>query len=73
MVQLEVLIEGQWHPVIRYDCAHGYAHCDRYNRKGEQRKDELGMSYAEALTFADEDIDEHWEEYKDRFLKGEFP
>ncbi len=45
-----------WKPVIRYDCAHDYAHRDRYNLKGEQRKEELAMSYAEALTFADTDI-----------------
>ena len=73
MVQLEVRVEGRWQPVVRYDCAHGFAHRDRYNRKGEQRKDDLEMDFEQALTFADEDLDEHWAAYRDRFLKGAFP
>ena len=70
MVQLEVLIQGEWKPVIRYDCAHGYAHCDRLTLQGEQRKEELAMSYEEALTFADDDIDDQWETYWNRFVQG---
>ncbi|MBI3990279.1 MAG: hypothetical protein HY347_11765 [candidate division NC10 bacterium] len=32
MVQLEVEVEeGVWRPVLRYDCAHDFAHKDRYN------------------------------------------
>ena len=73
MVQLEVLIQGEWKPVIRYDCAHDYAHCDRFNLRGDQLKEELGMSYEEALTFADDDIDDHWETYRNRFLQGGYP
>jgi hypothetical protein len=33
-------------------------------------KEDLGMSYEEALTFADDDIDDHGEIYRDHFLKG---
>lgn len=73
MVQLEILAHGVWTPVIRYDCAHGYAHCDRFNLHGEQLKEALDMQYEEALTFADDAIDEHWESYRDRFLQGRFP
>jgi len=73
MVQLEVLVGGEWKPAVRYDCAHGYAHRDRYNLKGEQRKETLPMSFEEALTYADEDLDEHWAIYRERFLRGEFP
>lgn len=39
----------------------------------KQRKEDLQMSYAEALSFADDDLDDHWEEYRERFLRGEFP
>jgi hypothetical protein len=39
----------------------------------EQLKEELEMSYEEALTFGDDDIDDHWETYRDRFLQGEYP
>ena len=73
MVQLEVLIRGEWKPVIRYDCSHRYAHCDRFNLRGEQLKEELEMSYEEALTFGDDDIDDHWETYRNRFLQGGYP
>jgi hypothetical protein len=27
----------------------------------------------DALTFADEDIDDNWQIYRERFLRGEFP
>lgn len=73
MVQFEVLVQGEWKPVVRYDCAHGYAHRDRFNLKGEQGKEDLKMSYADALTFADDDIDNQWETYQENFLKGGFP
>ncbi len=70
MVQLEVKVGGQWKPVIRYDCAHHFSHRDRFNWKGEQVKEVLNLPYAEALTLADEDIDDRWETYKFEFLKG---
>jgi len=73
MVQLEILIEGEWKPVIRYDCAHGYARCDRFNLRGEQLKEDLRLPYEEALTFADDDIDNQWETYRNRFLQGGYP
>ncbi len=34
MVQLEVKIGDEWREVVRYDCAHEYAHKDCYNIKG---------------------------------------
>ena len=73
VVQLEVSIEGMWTPVVRYDNVHGFCHIDIYRRNGESRKEELAMSFADVLTLADEDILLHWEEYRNRFLKGEWP
>ena len=73
VVQLEVKVGGLWKPVIRYDCAHDFAHSDRYNIRGETFKEELYLSYDECLTLADEDINFNWELYADRFLRGEFP
>ncbi len=72
-VQLEVFIEGKWHPVIRYDCAHGYAHVDRYNIHGETSKEEISLAFAEALTAAEEDLEQNWKAYRERFLEGRFP
>ncbi|MCJ7785578.1 MAG: hypothetical protein MUP41_16730 [Desulfobacterales bacterium] len=73
MVQLEVKVEGVWKEVIRYDCAHAYAHRDTYNLLGKQEKENLHLRFEDALNLADDDIDDNWETYIDRFLRGEFP
>jgi hypothetical protein len=74
MVQLEVQVEeGEWKPVIRYDCAHSFAHRDRYNLKQEQIKEVMTLSYQESLDFADKDINDNWDIYQERFLRGDFP
>ena len=70
-VQLEVFVDGVWRPAIRYDSAHGFAHCDRYFLDGRSTKTELQIDFDQALTFADEDIKENWRNYRDRFLRGE--
>ena len=73
MVQLEVKYKGIWREVVRYDCAHGYVHRDSYNLRNERRKEELYLTFEDAITLADDDIDENWEIYKDTFLKGNIP
>jgi hypothetical protein len=74
MVQLEIEIgEGVWRPVLPYDCAHDFAHRDRYNIHGEQEKEELSLSYADALNLADKDINDNWAIYKERFSRGVYP
>jgi len=70
-VQLEIFVNGQWRPAVRYDSAHGFAHRDRYFLDGRSTKTDLRLDFNEALTFADEDIKENWEDYRDRFLRGE--
>lgn len=70
-VQLETLIENEWHPVVRYDTAHGFAHRDLLNRKGEVTKTPVFIhDYNDALTFAESDLKANWEIYKERFLRG---
>jgi len=71
VVQLEVKIGGTWKEVVRYDCAHDYAHKDLYNNEGKRSKINLYMNYEDALSFADDDINDNWEIYKRRFLKGD--
>ena len=73
VVQLEIKIHGSWKAVVRYDCAHGYAHRDCYNSKEARRKVKLYLGYENALTLADEDINENWEIYKEKFMNGGFP
>lgn len=73
MVQLEVKINDMWREVIRYDCAHKFTHKDCYNINGKQRKITLYLDYEDALTMADDDLNENWEYYREGFLRGDFP
>ena len=73
MVQLELIHEGNWKEVVRYDCTHGFAHRDSYNLSSKHVKEELNLSFEDALTLADDDIDDNWETYKLNFSKGELP
>ncbi len=70
MVQFETFVEGKWLPVIRYDTAHGFPHVDRTLPDGTIEKILLlTKDLGEALTFADQDIDENWQRYKEVYLK----
>src|SRR5689334_8304039 len=64
VVQLEVFHEGKWKAVVRFDTAHGFAHCDRYRPDGALKKHEpLPVTeYNEALTWATETVQSDWEE-----------
>ena len=74
MVQLEIEVdEGVWKPVLRYDCAHAFAHRDRYNLKGAHDKEEIALGYTESLDLADKDSNHNSDIYHERFLRGDFP
>jgi len=68
-VQLEIWIEGRWQPIVRYDAAHGFAHRDIYETATRTRKEAMGMSLRDALTYADRDIDDGWSQYVDAFRR----
>jgi len=70
VVQLEIRIEQEWKVAIRYDCAQGYSHVDRYDKTGEKTKRLLNLQFESALTYGDWDINENWQHYRDSFLKG---
>lgn len=63
VVQLEVLVQGKWRPVVRYDSAHGQSHRHRFRPREGQRKELLGMSFEDALTFAEGDLRQNWEQH----------
>jgi hypothetical protein len=68
--QLEILVEDEWHPVVRYDTAHGKAHRDVLHPDGSQSKDWFeGYTIEEVLTIGQKDILENWSAYRDRFVK----
>lgn len=73
VVQLEIYFNDQWKTVLRYDCAHNFAHKDSYNLKGNCRKINLYMGYNDALIFADDDINDNWQLHKEKFLRGDYP
>lgn len=68
-VQLEILTEDRWQAVIRYDTAHGFAHCDVYRKNGSQIKTLLGMDFKTARTFAQDDLLTNWQRYTHLFLE----
>jgi len=69
-VQYETFINGKWFPVVRYDTSHGFVHRDLLNIKHEQRKTPLFITDRnDALTFAENDIKDNWDLYKERFLR----
>jgi len=41
--------------------------------RGDAKKEKLKLSFAEALSLADVDINQNWEFYKEKFLRGGHP
>ena len=70
MVQLEVKEASRWEHVIRYDTAHGFAHCDRYRKDGAVIKTEVHLQFNEARTFAEADIRKRWRMYVKAYRGG---
>ncbi len=70
MVQLECRFgDGEeWTPVVRYDTAHGFAHCDRLHPYDPTSKTEMGTkNYNEALNVAMNDLVNNWNKYRRRY------
>jgi len=71
VVQYESRIMNKWHPIVRYDCSHGFFHRDILHPKGETTKQAIPIqNLKDALTYAEQDIKDRWEWYKERFKKG---
>lgn len=69
-VQLETIVGKKWTPVVRYDTAHGFAHRDLLDRRGQAVKTPLfNQDLNDALTFAENDLKTNWTSYKERFLE----
>jgi len=70
-VQLETIVGKNWMPVVRYDTAHGFAHRDLLDRRGQVDKTPLfNQDMNDALTFAENDLKTNWVFYKERFMEG---
>ena len=71
VVQYESFIDGKWTPIVRYDYAHGFFHRDVLSRSGDKEKEVIAIEKLEdALPYAQQDIKDRWEWYKERYVKG---
>lgn len=69
-VQLEMIIDGEWLPVARYDGAHGVPHLDVLDGSGKVlKKTWLAGSFNDVLTTGIEDFRVNWRQYVTRFGK----
>jgi hypothetical protein len=70
VVQYESLINEKWVSIVRYDCAHGFFHRDVLNPDGSKEKKSIGIKNLEdALLYAEQDLKDRWEFYKEKYLK----
>jgi hypothetical protein len=74
LAQYEIMIEDGVYPVVRFDGAHGFAHRDLLNRRGDViDKYELpgNPSFGQALEIGRRDILANWQLYRANFLRGD--
>lgn len=70
VVQLEIEIDGQLFPVVRYDCAHGQPHRDILDASGHViAKEWLQYRRDAALAHAHRDLRANWRQYREDFLR----
>ena len=70
VVQYESFLANKWTPIVRYDCAHGFFHRDALFPSGDTEKQAINISSLEdALNYAEQDIKDRWEFYKERYNK----
>lgn len=71
-VQLEVLVENEWLPVVRYDNAHDEAHIDFIDPTGvTYDKVWLGLRspFKHAFTLAENELKRTYEQHRTRFFR----
>jgi hypothetical protein len=70
VIQYESFINNKWNPIVRYDCSHGFFHRDIMKPNGDKEKQLISItSLKDALNYAEQDIKDRWEFYKERFKK----
>ena len=70
IIQYEAYITAKWHPILRYDTAHGQPHRDILHADGTQTKEIYShYSNAEVLTIGQRDIIENWPFYRAAYQK----
>jgi|ERR1035437_976352 hypothetical protein len=70
VVQYESYLFNKWTPIIRYDCSHGFFHRDVLYPDGKKEKQTVPITTLnDALNYAEQDLKDRWEFYKERFIK----
>ena len=68
MVQYESLIEEKWHPIVRYDTVHEFAHMDVMHPDGTVDKLPLYFpTYNLAFVYAVQNLKKFWMEYRESY------
>ncbi|MFA6403237.1 MAG: hypothetical protein WCX31_16685 [Salinivirgaceae bacterium] len=68
--QYESFIEKKWYPIVRYDCAHGFFHRDTMKPNGDKEKQVIEIpNLKDAAKYAEQDLKDRWEWYRERFIK----
>jgi trehalose-6-phosphatase len=44
VVQYESFLNNKWHPIVRYDCSHGFFHRDVMKPNGEKEKQIISIT-----------------------------
>ena len=70
LYQYESLINNNWVAIVRYDCAHGFFHRDVLMPNGDKEKKSIEIdSLKNASKYAEQDLKDRWEWYKERYIK----
>ncbi len=70
LYQYESFINNNWVAIVRYDCAHGFFHRDVIMPNGDKEKKSIEIdSLKNASKYAEQDLKDRWEWYKERYIK----
>ncbi len=70
LYQYESFINNNWTAIVRYDCAHGFFHRDVLMPNGDKEKKSIEIdSLRNASKYAEQDLKDRWEWYKERYIK----
>ena len=70
LYQYESFINNNWTAIVRYDCAHGFFHRDVLMPNGDKEKKSIEIdSLINASKYAEQDLKDRWEWYKERYIK----
>lgn len=70
LYQYESFINNNWVAIVRYDCSHGFFHRDVLMPNGDKEKKSIEIdSLKNASKYAEQDLKDRWEWYKERYIK----